>query len=289
VASSAAPAQASYFATSGSALATANRVPAFSHVYLIVMENKEYPSIVGSSHAPYINALIRRWGLATNYHAVAHPSEPNYLALFGGSTFGVRDDGTHNLGNRNIADQLAAHGKTWQVYAQDLPARCSTSSIAWGGVDLVGLAGYYVRKHEPAISFTDISHDATRCAQIAPLASFSPTAADFELIVPNTTNDMHDGSIAQGDAFLRAFVPRITSSAAFANSLLVITWDEGSTSLGGGGHVATIVISPHVRAGARSGLSHTHYSTLRTIEDAWGLGCLSATCQANDLREFFTQ
>jgi phosphatidylinositol-3-phosphatase len=262
-------------------------VPSFSHIYVIVMENHEYGSIVGNSHAPYLNALIRRYGLATNYHAVTHPSLPNYLALFAGSTFGIRDDGIHNLTARNLVDQLAAHGRTWHVYAQDLPSRCFTGASARGGVDLVGVAGWYARKHEPAISFTDISHNATRCAKITHLAEFSPTAASFELIVPNMTNDMHDGTVAQGDAFLRAFVPRITGSGAFARSLLVITWDEGSTSLGGGGHVATIVISPAVRAGFRSSIAHTHDSLLRTVEDAWGLGCLNRTCTANDLGEFF--
>jgi phosphatidylinositol-3-phosphatase len=267
--------------------ATASVVPAFAHIYVIVMENKEYGSIVGSSHAPYINALIRHYGLATNYDAVAHPSEPNYLALWAGSTFGIRDDAIHNLTARNLADQLAAHGRTWHVYAQDLPRVCSTVSAGYGGVDLVGAAGWYVRRHEPAISFTDISHNTSRCSRITRLASFSPTAANFELIVPNLTNDMHDGSIAQGDAFLHAFVPRITGSSAFQNSLLVITWDEGSTSLGGGGRVATVVISPRTPAGTRSAIGHNHYSLLRTIEDAWGLGCLNRTCYANDLREFF--
>jgi len=275
-------------APSARVASSAATVPSFSHIYVIVMENHEYSSIVGSSHAPYLNSLIHRYGLATNYHAVSHPSLPNYLALFAGSTFGIRDDGIHNLTGRNLADQLAAHGRTWRVYAQDLPSRCYTGSSARGGVDLVGAAGWYARKHEPAISFTDISRNATRCARITHLAGFSPTAASFELIVPNMTNDMHDGTIAQGDAFLRAFVPRITGSSAFARSLLVITWDEGSTSLGGGGHVATIVISPAVRSGFRSTIAHTHYSLLRTVEDAWGLGCLNRTCTANDLREFFT-
>jgi acid phosphatase len=262
-------------------------VPSFSHIYLIVMENHEYGSIVGSSHAPYLNALIRRYGLATNDHAVSHPSLPNYLALFAGSTFDITDDGNHNLAARNLADQLAAHGRGWRVYAQDLPSQCYTGSASRGGMDLVGLAGWYARKHEPAISFTDVSRSATRCARITHLAGFSPTAASFELIVPNMTNDMHDGTIAEGDAFLRALVPRITGSAAFAQSLLLITWDEGTTSLGGGGHVATLVISPLVRAGFRSAISHTHYSLLRTVEDAWGLGCLNHSCTANDLREFF--
>jgi phosphatidylinositol-3-phosphatase len=262
-------------------------VPAFSHIYLVVMENREYGAIVGNPRAPYINALIRRYGLATNYYAVTHPSEPNYLALFAGSTFGIRDDAVHDLGARNLADQLASHGRTWHVYAQDYPGHCSGTSASQGGVDLAGAAGWYARKHDPAISFTDISGSATRCAQITRLAGFSPTAASFELIVPNMTNDMHDGSVAQGDSFLAAFVPRITGSAVFATSLLLITWDEGGSNLGGGGRVATIVVSPRVRAGLRSATNHSHYSLLRTIEDAWSLGCLNQACTANNLREFF--
>lgn len=272
----------------GATVAAAGRpVPAFSHIYVIVMENHEYGSIVGNSQAPYLNALIRRYGLATNYHAVAHPSQPNYLALFAGSTFGIRDDGIHNLAGATLADQLAAHHRTWHVYAQDLGSPCSRVAARYGPVDLLGAAGWYVRKHEPAISFTRISANPASCAHITGLAGFRPTAASFELIVPNMTNDMHDGSIAQGDAFLRAFVPRITGSPAFADSLLVITWDEGSTSAGGGGHVPAIVIAPGMTRGLRSAVPHDHYSLLRTIEEAWGLGCLRLACRANDLREFF--
>lgn len=140
---------------------------------------------------------------------------------------------------------------------------------------------------EPAISFRDIATHPERCARITRLAPFDPAATDFELIVPNMTNDMHDGTVAQGDAFLGDFVPRITSTAAFSNGLLLITWDEGSTSRGGGGHVATIVVAPGVPPGYRSTIRHDHYSLLRTIEDAWGLACLKWTCAANNLREFF--
>jgi acid phosphatase len=274
-------------AGSAQAAGAVSAVPAFDHIYVIVMENKEYGTIVGNSRAPYINSLIRHNGLAANYTAVTHPSQPNYLALWGGSTFGIHDNAIHNLTGRNLSDQLAAHGRTWHVYAQNLPRVCSTVATAYGGVDLVGGAGWYARKHEPAISFTNISRYRSRCSRITRLSTFSPTAANFELIVPNMTNDMHDGSIARGDAFLKAFVPRITGDPAFGNSLLVITWDEGTSRIGGGGHVATLLISPRTPAGRRSAVAHNHYSLLRTIENAWGLGCLRQTCNANDLREFF--
>ncbi len=260
-------------------------LPAFSHIYLIVMENHEYSSIVGSSNAPYLNGLIAQYGLATNYDAVAHPSEPNYFALFSGSTQGITNDSKYDLAGTNLADQLAAHQKTWRVFAQNVPLGCYTGMTASGGADG---SGSYARKHEPAISFTDISGDAARCADIANFSAFDPAAADFEMIVPNLCNDMHDCSVATGDAFLKGFVPTITSSAAFKDGgVLFITWDEGTTAIGGGGHVATLVIGPGVKSGFVSSVAHDHYSLVRTIEDAWGLGCLNQTCSANDLGEFF--
>jgi phosphatidylinositol-3-phosphatase len=261
-------------------------VPSFDHIFLVVMENHGYRAIVGSPHAPYINGLIASYGLATRFSAVAHPSEPNELALFGGSTFGVRDDGTYNLSRRNLVDQLSAHGRSWHVYAQDYPGHCAMVSSAHGPVDLIGSSGTYARKHEPAISFRDISGNPARCANITRLAPLDPAAADFELVVPNLTNDMHDGTIRQGDRFLSQLVPLITGSPAFSNSLLLITWDEGTRGPGGG-RVATLVISPLVAPGTRSATHHDHYSLLRTIESSWALGCLHKTCSANSLAEFF--
>jgi phosphatidylinositol-3-phosphatase len=254
----------------------------------MVMENREYGAIVGNLNAPYLNSLIGSYGLATNYNAVSHPSEPNYIALFAGSTLGVTTDGRYDLDASNLADQLDAAGKTWHVYEQDYPGNCSPASSALGGVDLMGLAGFYFRKHNPAISFTNISGDPARCAAITSLSSFDPSDANFELIVPNTFNDMHSSPTVIGDAFLKDFVPLITNSSAFAHGLLVITWDEGTSDIGVGGHVATLVISAlQARPGIQSSVAHDHYSLLRTIEDALGVPCLANSCQANNLSEFF--
>jgi hypothetical protein len=99
-------------------------LPHFAHVYLLVLENEEYASLVGSADAPYLNGLIAKYGLASNYYGVAHPSQPNYLALFSGSTQGVTDDGNHDLTGTNLADQLDAAHKTWSVFAQDYPGGC---------------------------------------------------------------------------------------------------------------------------------------------------------------------
>ena len=92
-------------------------------------------------------------------------------------------------------------------------------------------------------------------------------------------NDMHDGTIADGDNFLKAFLPKITTSSSFANSVVFITFDEGTTNVDGGGHIATIAVTPKMTAGYKATATYTHYSMLRTIEQAWGLpflGCASS-------------
>jgi Phosphoesterase family. len=255
-------------------------LPNFSHIYLIVMENKEQSSIVGSSSAPYINSLIAQYGLATNYYAVGHPSEPNYIALTSGGTQGVNDDGVYDLGTDNLFDQVEASGRTWRAYEQGYPGNCFTGSSSGAVADGVGQAGAYVRKHDPAISYTSINGNSARCGNIANLASFDPAAADFEFITPNLINDMHDGSVQDGDNFLRAFLPEITASPAFANSVLFLTFDEGDTNVNGGGHVTTIAITPHMMPGYQASASYTHYSLLRTIEQAWGLPYLGNAASA---------
>jgi len=259
-------------------------IPAFRHVYEIVVENKGYGDLVGDPAAPYFNALLARYASLENMYAETHPSEPNYIALFSGATQGVTDDGVHDLPGTNLVDQLAAHGRTWRVYAENVPSGCFSGDSASGGPDG---SGTYARKHEPAISFTDISGVPSRCSNIVDLSRFDPAAADFELIIPNLCHDMHDCSVAAGDAFLAGFVPRIVDSPAFAGSVLFITVDEGTSDDHGGGHIATLVISPLVRRGALDTAFRTHYSLLRTIEDAWGLGCLGGACGATGLGSLF--
>jgi hypothetical protein len=258
-------------------------VPNFRHVYVIVMENKEYSSIVGSAAAPYINSLIARYGLATNFYGETHPSEPNYIAMTSGGIQGTNSDGAYDLAVPNLFDQIQASGRTWHVYAQGYPGHCYTGSAFSAGVDGPGAAGEYARKHNPAISYTSISGDPTRCANITGLAGFDPAAADFEFIAPNQINDMHSSSTAVGDAFLKTFVPQITGSAAFADSVLFITWDEGASSLRGGGHIATIAVTPGMAPGSRQDAPTNHYSLLRTIELAWGLPLLGQANTATEL------
>ncbi len=263
-------------------------IPAFKHVYLVVMENKSYSEVVGSNQAPYINSLIARYGLATNFFAVGHPSEPNYVAMVAGGTDGVASDGAYNLNGQSLFSELTAAHKTWHVYEQSYPGNCYTGSSAGPTADGPGFPGLYARKHNPAISFMSISHDPSLCAQISDLRTFDPSAADFEMIVPNQYNDMHSAppsgtAVMAGDSFLAHFMPSILNSPAFADSAVFITWDEGRGG-SGGGQVATIVASPNMTAGFKSNTSYTDYSLLRTIEQAWGLPYLGQAAQAQAMQ-----
>ena len=275
--------------TAGPTAPPAGKLPNFDHVYIVIFENKEYSSVVGSSSAPYINSLIAKYGLATNFTTERPPSEPNYIALTSGSTQGITDDGIYNLGVNNLFDQITASGRTWHSYQQGYPGACFTGSSSKAVVDGDGKSGAYVRKHNPAISYTSISGNSSKCANISSFANFDPAAANFEFITPNMINDMHDGTVADGDNFLKAFLPRITGSAAFNNSLVLLTFDEGSTNVGGGGHIMTVAITPTMPAGYKDTCAYTHYSMLRSIEQAWGLPVLGNASSATTMAALFSR
>ncbi|TME24039.1 MAG: hypothetical protein E6I68_06075 [Chloroflexi bacterium] len=258
-------------------------------MFLIVMENEESTGIMGNSVAVYINALAGGHGLATEYFAVSHPSLPNYLALTAGSTFGIASDCTGCYVNAtNIADQVESSGRSWKAYMESMPSTC-----------YAGDAYPYMQKHNPFIYYNDIRTNAARCAEhVVPFTQLSTdltngTVPNLAWITPNMCNDMHDCSIATGDAWLAKVVPGILASSAYLNGgALFITWDEGSSGAGccgnaAGGQVATLVIASNGVAGVRSTISETHYSLLRTIEDAWGLSPLGQASNAAAMREYF--
>src|SRR5205814_354954 len=222
-------------------------LPNFSHVFLIVMENEESTGIMGNNAAAYINALATGHGLATQYFAVSHPSLPNYLALTAGSTFGIASDCTGCYVNAtNIADQVESSGRSWKGYLESMPSSC-----------YVGDAYPYMQKHNPFIYYNDVRTNPARCAEhVVPFTQLSTdlvngTVPNLVWITPNMCNDMHDCSIATGDAWLANVVPGILASSAFQNGgVLFITWDEGESSAGccgnaTGGQVATLVIAPN--------------------------------------------
>jgi phospholipase C len=281
------------FASAATTTGTASTLPIFTHVFVIVMENHEYSSIIGSSSAPYINGLAKTYANATQYYGVSHPSLPNYLALSAASTFGVTSDCTSCFQNQtNLADQIEASGRTFRAYMESMPSPC-----------ILGDSGQYAQRHNPWIYYDDIRTNATRCkADIVPYTQFATDVAssnppNFMWITPNVCSDMHDCSVSTGDTWLAQNVPTILNSSAFKNGgVLFLVFDEGTTSAGCctdafGGHIPMLVISPLSIAGLSSTTAENHYSFVRTIEDSWGMPRLnSASCVCNpSMTEYFTQ
>ena len=259
-------------------------VNGIQHIIWLWFENREASQITATT-APYFTSFAAANVNLTNFYGVSHPSEPNYLDAFSGSNQGVTDDGhyTFPASRDNLAKQLAAAGKSWRVYVQDYPSPCFDGDSSTGGIDGPGLAGQYVRKHNPVISFESVRLDATQCSYIQRLANFDPTV-NFAFVVPNMTNDMHDGTTAQGDAFLQAFVPLVTASPDWDHTLLIVTFDEGTTSINGGGHIYTAAAAPWL-AHATVATTYNHYSVLRTIEQVYGLPFLGNAATATTMIE----
>ena len=106
---------ASLLGSSVSAANSRSTLKNFQHVFVIMMENTGYDSLIGNPNAPWINAAAATDGLATNAYGVTHPSQPNYIAMTSGSTNGVADDNDITIDVPNIVDQLEAGGKTWNA------------------------------------------------------------------------------------------------------------------------------------------------------------------------------
>jgi hypothetical protein len=282
-----------------SAMTTAPALPppsalprsASSHVVVIVMENEEAGDVLGSSAAPYLNALARRYAVAANSYAIRHPSLPNYLALTSGSTHGIASDCTDcHVGGRNIVDQLEAAHRSWKGYMEDIPHPCSP----------VAGAGSYAKKHNPFMYYDDIVSSPRRCRRVVGFGALTDdlrrgTLPAFSFISPNLCHDMHDCDVATGDRFLSGLVPRLLRELG-PHGFLVVTWDEGGSDAGccvdaHGGRIATIVAGHDVRHGARSGRAVDHYGVLRTAENALGLAPLggAAALRSGTLDGLFTR
>jgi phosphatidylinositol-3-phosphatase len=275
----------------------------FQHVFIIMMENTGFKSLIGNPNAPFINSVAATNGLATNYTGVSHPSQPNYIAATSGSTNGVADDNDTTINVPNIVDQIEGSGRTWKAYMQSL-SLCTTKLDHACGNQL------YERKHNPFVSYLDVQTNPARMANVVDFSQFSTDLANnsvpaYSWISPDQCNDMHgrgtsdpndlcgfahvQSLIATGDTFLNNTVSAIMNSRAWnGNSVIFITWDESDfpfvdvsgccDAVPGGGHVVTITISHSDHSARTSNVLYNHYSMLATIEGGWSLGCLAFTC-----------
>ncbi len=240
------------------------------------MENHSYGQVVGNPAAPFINQLARSGALFTRSFAVTHPSQPNYLALFSGSTQGLTDDSCpHTFDAPNLAAGLAAAGMSFAGYAEDLPAVGSP----------VCSQGEYARKHVPWTNFSNVPGSVSQPFTSWPAGDFAALPA-VSFVIPNLCNDMHDCSVALGDAWLRAHISAYADWAMSHDSLLILTWDENDDSPGN--QITTIMAGQLVKAG-RYAQPITHYNVLATIETAYALPRSGQAATAQPITDIWTR
>lgn len=244
----------------GGSSSAASGVPAPDHVVVVVFENHAYNQVIGSSSAPYINSLRTGGANLSQAHAETHPSQPNYYALFSGSTQGVTDDSCVTPGfssAANLASELIAAGKSWASYNESLPGQGSTTCGS----------GRYAQKHNPWFGFSNVPTSSAKTFTQFP-ADYS-ALPDVSFVIPNLCSDMHDCSVSTGDTWLKDNLGAYATWARTHNSLLVVTFDEDNRF--SGNRIPTVLYGQPVTAGSSSSTTYDHYDLLRTLEDSQGL------------------
>lgn len=289
-------------------------IPLLSHVFVVVMENTSYSTLTSSTYAsvtPYIHSLMADGAYSTDYHGVAHPSLPNYVAMTSGDTFGIACDCSPagqaicsggldcTLGcscpvqATNLADQLEQAGLGWRDYAEDMGTPCDTTA-----------SGNYAPRHVPFLYYDDVRTDAARCA--AHVVDYAQLAADeqaggvpdFVYITPNLAHDMHDPTlgndtvrIQNGDTWLSTEIPKLQARSEFQQGgLIVIVWDEDDLSgvLAADDPIPMFLLSPYAKTGYASNVHADHYSLLATIEDGLDMPRLGNAAGSTPLSDFFS-
>jgi acid phosphatase len=244
-------------ALTGAAFAAS--LPKAKHVVLVIEENRSNKNMLGNPDAPYINQLVGEGAFLNQSYAIMHPSEPNYVALFSGDTQGLTDDSCpHSYDKPNLGSALLAKGVSFAIYSENLPAVGFTGC---GSDDKL-----YRRKHNPVPDFPAVPATANR--------PFSNFPADYSklpvvsFLVPNMMDDMHDGTVAQADTWLRTKMDGYVQWALKNHSLLILTWDEDDGA--DNNRVMTLVIGQDVKPG-RYDRHVSHYDVLRTLTDMYGV------------------
>jgi acid phosphatase len=236
------------------------------------MENHSYSEIIGNGSAPYINSLHGQGANFTNSHAVSHPSEPNYLALFAGTTEGLSSDSCpHSWADPNLGSVLLTSGQTFLGYSESMPYDGYTGCSS----------GNYARKHNPWVNFTNLPSSVNLTFGSFP-SDYSqlPTVA---LVAPDLCSDMHDCSVATGDAWLQSRIDPYVQWAATHNSLLILTFDEDGNDTSTN-QIATLFVGPMVVPGDY-GERIDHYGVLRTLEDMYGVPPTGSAASASAIAD----
>lgn len=260
-------------------------VPNFSHIVIIIFENKEFGSVIGNGKMAYFNLLASSYTLLTEHYAVAHPSLPNYIALIGGDTFGITSNCEDCFINfLSLPDLIEKSGRTWKTYQDDMPEPC-----------FVGSTLRYVQKHNPFIYFDSIRLDVERCVRsVVPLTQMDLDIAvnelpNFIFITPDICYSSHDCALELADGWLKEQMGKLYPALEATGEpyLIILTFEEGQGTHSccglpelAGGRVPTVFISPQVKENFQDNTPYSHYSILKMISEAWGLQVLGHAADA---------
>jgi hypothetical protein len=245
------------------------------YVQLVIFENESYDEVIGSSQAPYITSLSKAWANMTQSFAITHPSEPNYLALFSGSTQGVTSDQCPvSFGVANLGSELLAAKVSFRGYAESMPSKGFTGCEAVP--DTLPSGFLYMRKHVPWADFTNLPKSVSQIYK----KPFSAPPARFVWITPNMCDDMHDCPISTGDTWASKNLPKLIKWDQAHDGVLILTFDENDGSPGN--QIPTILIG-NVNLGQFS-QTVSHYNVLRTIEDVFGITPTGSAATAKPIK-----
>lgn len=251
------------------------------HVVIVIEENHSRSQIIGNANAPYINRLARQGARFSHFHAITHPSQPNYLDLFSGSDQGVTSDSCpHSFSTPNLGSELIKNHLSFAGYAEDLPytgfTGCNNAPWWWPW------GATYARKHSPWVNFTNVpASDNLPFNQFPSDFTKLPTVS---FVIPNLNHDMHNGTVKAADTWLHQNLGAYIKWAKTHNSLFILTWDENDRSKGN--HIATLFVGQMVKQGTYS-KKVNDFNLLRTIEDMYGLSHLGRSANAAPLTQMW--
>ncbi|MEO6259719.1 MAG: alkaline phosphatase family protein [Thermoanaerobaculia bacterium] len=250
--------------------------PDVQHVIVVVLENKNADD---ARRQPFLARIAREGALLNSYYGVAHPSQPNYVALISGSFSGVPGNGNVTLDRRHIGDTLTGAGVSWKSYAEGYPGGCS----------LVKTSGRYARKHEPFLSFANVQrNDGGMCEHIVNADRFfedvkGGTLPRFSLFIPDLDHDAHDQPLAFADQWLSQTFGSLMTEEFRRSTLLIVTFDEDDGHGKPPNHIYAALWGAGVRPGAVSNDVYDHYDLLRTIEAIFSLDPLPTATPARPI------
>ncbi|HSV65344.1 MAG TPA: alkaline phosphatase family protein [Mycobacteriales bacterium] len=254
-------------------VAAAAGVPRPDHVVIAIFENHKYGSVINNPNAPYITSLASQGANFTQSFAITHPSQPNYLALYSGSTQGITNDSCpHTFSGGNLGQQLIVAGDTFTGYSESMPSDGYTGCIS----------GRYARKHNPWVNFTNVP--AASNVRFSTFPTNFASLPTLSFVVPNLCNDMHDCSVKTGDTWARNHLDSYVQWAKTHNSLLILTFDEDDSS--GNNLIPTVFVGQGVTPG-NYGEHIDHYTVLRTLEDMYGLAALGSAASRTAITDIW--